>query len=800
MYNFKKIEKKWQDIWEKENAFVSSNDSNKPKYYYLIEFPYPSGAGLHVGHVRSQAALDAMARKKRMQGYNVLYPIGWDAFGLPTEQYAIKNHIHPKEATKINIETFKKQIKSLGISFDWSREFATTDEDYYKWTQWQFLKFFEKGMAYKTEKEINWCPSCKIGLSNEESEGNVCERCGGKVEKKLKSQWMLRMSNYAEKLLDGLDETEFVDRVKTAQINWIGKSVGAEVNFKLKEVDDTLKVFTTRCDTLFGVTFMVISPEHEILKKYKDKIENIEEVVKYQEEASNKTEIERTDLTKEKTGVKIKGLTAINPVNNHEIEIWTSDYVLSNYGTGAIMAVPAHDERDYAFAKKFNIPIIEVIKGGDINKCPYVDDGEMINSDFLNGLTNKQESINKMINYLEEKGIGKRKVNYRLQDWVFSRQRFWGEPIPVVYCEKCGWVAVDEKSLPVVLPDVAYYEPTDDGESPLSRIEEFVNTTCPKCGGPAKRETDTMPNWAGSSWYWLRYMDPKNNEEFASQSAMKYWGMVDYYNGGMEHATRHLLYARFWNRFLYDQGLVPFPEPFKKRVAHGMILGSNGEKMSKSRGNVVNPDEMVDSYGADALRCYELFIGDYEKEAIWNESGLKGCKRFLDRVYRMKDNLIDSENYSSNLEILINKTIKKVTEDIENTKYNTAVSSLMILLNEFEKNGKVTKKDYRTFLTLLNPICPHITEELNEVCSLGKRIYNSSWPVYDENKLVDENITIAIQVNGKLRSTVNVSNDIAEEELKNISLNEENVKKHISGKEILKVIVIKGKVVNIVVK
>ena len=800
MYNFKKIEKKWQDIWEKENAFVSSNDSNKPKYYYLIEFPYPSGAGLHVGHVRSQAALDAMARKKRMQGYNVLYPIGWDAFGLPTEQYAIKNHIHPKEATKINIETFKKQIKSLGISFDWSREFATTDEDYYKWTQWQFLKFFEKGMAYKTEKEINWCPSCKIGLSNEESEGNVCERCGGKVEKKLKSQWMLRMSNYAEKLLDGLDETEFVDRVKTAQINWIGKSVGAEVNFKLKEVDDTLKVFTTRCDTLFGVTFMVISPEHEILKKYKDKIENIEEVVKYQEEASNKTEIERTDLTKEKTGVKIKGLTAINPVNNHEIEIWTSDYVLSNYGTGAIMAVPAHDERDYAFAKKFNIPIIEVIKGGDINKCPYVDDGEMINSDFLNGLTNKQESINKMINYLEEKGIGKRKVNYRLQDWVFSRQRFWGEPIPVVYCEKCGWVAVDEKSLPVVLPDVAYYEPTDDGESPLSRIEEFVNTTCPKCGGPAKRETDTMPNWAGSSWYWLRYMDPKNNEEFASQSAMKYWGMVDYYNGGMEHATRHLLYARFWNRFLYDQGLVPFPEPFKKRVAHGMILGSNGEKMSKSRGNVVNPDEMVDSYGADALRCYELFIGDYEKEAIWNESGLKGCKRFLDRVYRMKDNLIDSENYSSNLEILINKTIKKVTEDIENTKYNTAVSSLMILLNEFEKNGKVTKKDYRTFLTLLNPICPHITEELNEVCSLGKRIYNSSWPVYDENKLVDENITIAIQVNGKLRSTVNVSNDIAEEELKNISLNEENVKKHISGKEILKVIVIRGKVVNIVVK
>ena len=655
-------------------------------------------------------------------------------------------------------------------------------------------------MAYKAEKEINWCPNCKIGLSNEESEGNVCERCGGKVEKKLKSQWMLKMSLYADKLLDGLSMTDFVDRVKTAQINWIGKSEGAEVLFKLKEVDDTLKVFTTRPDTLFGVTFMVVSPEHEMLNKYKDLIKNIEEVKAYQEEAKKKTEIERTDLTKEKTGVKLDGLTAINPVNNEEIEIWISDYVLTNYGTGAIMAVPAHDERDYAFAKKFNIKIVEVIKGGDITKEAYTLDGEMVNSGFLNGLTDKKTSISKMIDYLEETGIGKRKVNYRLQDWVFSRQRFWGEPIPMINCPKCGWVGVKEEDLPVTLPDVTSYEPTDDGESPLSRIDSFVNTTCPKCGGAAKRETDTMPNWAGSSWYWLRYMDPKNDKAFASYDVMKYWGMVDYYNGGMEHATRHLLYARFWNRFLYDEGLVPSMEPFKKRVAHGMILGNNGEKMSKSRGNVVNPDVMVDSYGADSLRCYELFIGDYEKEAVWNESGLKGCKRFLDRVYRMKDNLIDSFSYTESLEILINKTIKKVTDDIDNIKYNTAVSALMILLNEFEKVGKITKKDFRTFLMLLNPICPHITEELNEICNLGEKIYKSSWPTYDESKLDEDEITIAVQVNGKLRSTINVLKDIDEESLKELALNEENVKKHIFDKEIVKVIVIKGKVVNIVVK
>ena len=608
------------------------------------------------------------------------------------------------------------------------------------------------------------------------------------------------MSLYADKLLDGLSMTDFVDRVKTAQINWIGKSEGAEVLFKLKEVDDTLKVFTTRPDTLFGVTFMVVSPEHEMLNKYKDLIKNYDEVKAYQEEAKKKTEIERTDLTKEKTGVKLDGLTAINPVNNEEIEIWISDYVLTNYGTGAIMAVPAHDERDYAFAKKFNIKIVEVIKGGDITKEAYTLDGEMVNSGFLNGLTDKKTSISKMIDYLEETGIGKRKVNYRLQDWVFSRQRFWGEPIPMINCPKCGWVGVKEEDLPVTLPDVTSYEPTDDGESPLSRIDSFVNTTCPKCGGAAKRETDTMPNWAGSSWYWLRYMDPKNDKAFASYDVMKYWGMVDYYNGGMEHATRHLLYARFWNRFLYDEGLVPSMEPFKKRVAHGMILGNNGEKMSKSRGNVVNPDVMVDSYGADSLRCYELFIGDYEKEAVWNESGLKGCKRFLDRVYRMKDNLIDSFSYTESLEILINKTIKKVTDDIDNIKYNTAVSALMILLNEFEKVGKITKKDFRTFLMLLNPICPHITEELNEICNLGEKIYKSSWPTYDESKLDEDEITIAVQVNGKLRSTINVLKDIDEESLKELALNEENVKKHILDKEIVKVIVIKGKVVNIVVK
>ena len=800
MYNFEKIEKKWQKYWEDNNTFLCSNNSSKPKFYYLVEFPYPSGSGLHVGHVRSYTALDAMARKKRMQGYNVLYPIGWDAFGLPAEQYAIKNHIHPSEAVKENIKVFKSQIKDLGISFDWSREFSTTDPEYYKWTQWQFLKFFDAGMAYKAKKEINWCPNCKIGLSNEESEGNVCERCGGKVEKKEKEQWMLKMSAYAEKLLTGLDDTEFIDRIKTAQINWIGKSSGALVDFKIKEIPYKLKVFTTRPDTIYGVTFMVISPEHSLLKEYKNYIKNLDEVISYQKEAAAKTEIERTDVTKEKTGVKIEGLTAINPITNKEIPIWISDYVLVNYGTGAIMAVPAHDERDYAFAKKFGIDIIEVIKGGDISKEAYTGSGEMVNSGILNGYTDKQSSINKMIEYLEEKGIGERKVNYKLQDWVFSRQRFWGEPIPMINCPECGWVKVKEEDLPVRLPDVASYEPTDTGESPLANITDWVNTTCPKCGGPAKRETDTMPNWAGSSWYYLRYMDPKNDKEFVSQEALKYFNMVDYYNGGMEHATRHLLYARFWHNFLYDQGLVPFREPFKKRVAHGMILGANGEKMSKSRGNVVNPDDMIKEYGADALRCYELFIGDYTMDASWSENGLKGCKKFLDRVYKLGNKLNNVEGYSNQVEILMNQTIKKVTDDFDNMKYNTAVSSLMILLNKLEELDSITKKDYRTLIHLLNPICPHITEELNEKYELGEVLCKSTWPTYDISKLENNTFTMIVQVNGKLRGKIEVSSDTKEEEMKSLAFDIDNVKAFTDGKEVIKVVVVPKKLVNIVVK
>ena len=796
----KEIEQKWQQYWENNNTFKASNNSNKPKYYYLIEFPYPSGSGLHVGHVRSYTALDAMARKKRMEGYNVLYPIGWDAFGLPAEQYAIKNHIHPKEAVKENIKVFKKQIQELGISFDWSREFSTTDPEYYKWTQWQFLKFYEHNMAYKDKKEINWCPNCKIGLSNEESEGNVCERCGGPVEKKEKEQWMLKMSDYAEKLLSGLEETEFVDRVKTAQINWIGKSTGASVFFPLNIENESLEVFTTRCDTIFGVTFMVISPEHPILKKYENKINNIKEVKEYQEKAKAKTEIERTDVTKEKTGVKIDGINAINPLTNEKIEIWISDYVLANYGTGAIMAVPAHDERDYAFAKKFNINIIPVIEGGNIEEEAYTGDGVMINSGFLNGITNKVDAINKMLEYLEEHKLGSKKINYKLQDWVFSRQRFWGEPIPMIYCNDCGWVPVPEKDLPVTLPNVTSYEPTDDGESPLANIPEWYTTTCPKCGKEARRETDTMPNWAGSSWYYLRYMDSLNNQEFVSQDAMKYWNMVDYYNGGMEHATRHLLYARFWHEFMHDIGLIPYAEPFKKRVAHGMILGENGEKMSKSRGNVVNPDDMVKNYGADALRCYEMFIGDYEKDATWNELGLKGCKRFLDRVVKIKDKLNNEEGYTKELENLIHRTIKKVSEDIDTMKYNTAVSSLMILLNEYEKQDVITKQDYRTFLHLLNPIAPHITEEMNEICKLGNPLCESAWPKYIEEKLKFDTIQLVVQVNGKVRAKVEIDADLSEDKIKEIALNQENVVKHLEGLEIKKVIVVNNKIVSIVAK
>ncbi len=800
MSNYTSIEKKWQKYWEDEKVFVADNKSSKPKYYYLVEFPYPSGAGLHVGHVRSYTALDALARKKRMNGYNVLFPMGWDAFGAPAEQYAIKNHIHPSVAVKENIKNFKSQIKSIGLSIDWTREFATTDPEYYKWTQWQFLKFFEHGMAYKAKKNINWCPKCKMGLSNEDSSGGVCERCGTEVEQREKEQWMLRMSDYAEDLITGLDDTKFQDRIKTAQINWIGKSTGAEVNFKVKETDEELVIFTTRPDTLYGVTFMVVAPEHPIIDKNKDKISNFDEIESYREKIKNKTEFERTQVNKDKTGVCINGLTGINPITNKEIPIYISDYVMMSYGTGAIMAVPAHDERDYEFAKKFGIDIVEVIKGGDISEKAYTGDGEMVNSGVLNGLTNKKDSIKKMIEYLEENNLGHEKVNYKLQDWIFSRQRFWGEPIPLVYCEDCGWVPVKEEDLPVRLPDVTNYEPTDDGESPLAAITDWVNTTCPYCGKPAKRETDTMPNWAGSSWYWLRYMDAHNDKEFASQDALKYWGKLDFYNGGMEHATRHLLYARFWNQFLYNIGLVPNKEPFETRVSHGMILGEGGVKMSKSLGNVVNPDDMVASYGADALRTYEMFIGDYEKEVAWSEQGLNGCKRFIDRVVRVGEKVTAKNGYSEKLESLIHKTIKKVTEDIDTMKFNTAVSALMILLNKFEEQEEITKDDYRTFLILLNPIAPHITEELNEKYALGEAICKSSWPKYDIAKTVDQEKEIAVQVNGKVRATITININEDEESIKEKALTAENVKNHTAGKEIVKVIIIKGKIVNIVVK
>ena len=793
MYEHQKIEQKWQEYWQKHQTFAASNNSEKPKSYLLVEFPYPSGAGLHVGHVRSYTALDTLARKRRMEGHNVLFPIGWDAFGAPAEQYAIKNHIHPKDAVKANIKTFKKQIEELGISFDWNREFSTTDPEYYKWTQWQFLKFYEHGMAYKAKKNINWCPTCKTGLSNEDSAGGVCERCGSQVYQKEKEQWLLRMSDYAEDLIQGLDDTNFSDRVKIGQINWIGKSKGAEIDFKIG--DENLTVYTTRPDTIYGVTFMVIAPEHPLIEKLSNKITNMDEIKKYQEFAKTKSELERTELSKEKTGVEIKGIKAINPVTKKEIPIWTADYVMMGYGTGAIMAVPAHDSRDYEFANKFNIDIIPVIEGDTL---PYTGDGKYINSDILNGMTNKDEAIHKMIDYLEENKIGRPKVNYRLQDWIFSRQRFWGEPIPLINCPKCGWVEVPEKDLPVRLPDVANYEPTDDGESPLAGIDEWVNTTCPKCGGKAKRETDTMPNWAGSSWYWLRYMDAHNDREFVSKDALNYWGKVDWYDGGMEHVARHLLYARFWNQFLYNIGLVPNKEPFDKRTLHGMILGPDGEKMSKSKGNVINPHSIVEEFGADALRVYEMFIGDYEKDAAWSTNGLKGCKRFLDRVWKIGEKLNDKQGYQN--EVLVNQTIKKVSDDIENIKYNTAVSALMILLNNYEDEESITKDEYRTLLHLLNPFAPHITEELNEKYSLGKPLCESSWPKYDETKIENDNYELVFQVNGKVRGKMEVSKETSEEEMEKLAKENENVKKFIEGKEIVKIITIPGRLVNIVVK
>ena len=793
-----KIDKKWHKIWDENKAFHAENDSKKDKFYYLVEFPYPSGAGLHVGHVRSYTAIDSLARKKRMQGYNVLFPMGWDAFGNPAEQYAIKHHIHPKDAVKENIATFKKQIVSLGISFDWDREVSTCDPEYYKWTQWQFIKFFEAGMAYKAKKNINWCPKCKTGLSNEDSSGGVCVRCGTKVVQKEKEQWMLRMSDYSQSLIDGLKDTNFEERIKIAQINWIGRSDGAEVNFKIDGKEDYLKVYTTRPDTLFGATFMVVAPEHPILEKYKDEIENYDEIKKYQKATKEKTEFERTEVNKDKTGIKVDGIMAINPLNGKKLPIFVADYVMMNYGTGAIMAVPAHDERDYEFAKKHNLEIIQVIDGGDISKEAYAGDGLHINSEFLNGL-DKIDGINKAIEYIEKNKIGNRKVNYRLQDWIFSRQRFWGEPIPLIHCDHCGWVAVPQKDLPVKLPDVAQYEPTEDGQSPLAKIEDWVNTTCPKCGRKATRETDTMPNWAGSSWYWLRYMDPHNDKEFASQDALKYWGRVDFYNGGMEHATRHLLYARFWNQFLYNQGLVPQKEPFDRRVSHGMILGEGGVKMSKSLGNVINPDDIVSKYGADSLRVYEMFIGDYEKEATWSETGLNGCKRFIERLVKLGEKVNGKNDYSAHSIKLINKTIKKVTEDYDSLKFNTVVSSIMILCNHLAEQDEISNEDYKVVLTLLNPIAPHITEELNEKYNLGGYLYNTEWPTYDKNELVDDEIEIPVQVNGKIRYKINVESSATEKEIEDIAKSSKELEKYIEGKQIKKVIVVKSRIVNIVI-
>ena len=802
-YNHSEIEKKWQKKWEQEKSFKVEVDKNKEKFYMLVEFPYPSGVGLHVGHVRVYTASDVQARFKKAKGYNVLFPMGWDAFGAPAEQYAIKNHIHPKKAVEENIQVFKGQMQDLGLAIDWDREFSTTDPEYYKLTQWQFLQFYKAGLAYKAEKEINWCPTCKTGLSNEDAQGGVCERCGSQTTKKLKNQWVLRMSNYADKLLDGLDDTEFLDKVKTAQINWIGKSIGASVKFKLKDTDDDLEVFTTRCDTLFGVTFMVMSPEHKFLEKYKDRIKNLEEVKAYQEEAKHKSEIERTDMTKDKTGVKLNGLTAINPVNGEEIEIWISDYVLASYGTGAIMAVPAHDDRDFAFATKFGIPIVQVIKepntSEDTLSCAYTGDGIMINSGFLNGIDKKEIAIDKMITFLEEKNIGKKTVNYRLQDWIFSRQRFWGEPIPMIHCPECGWVPVPDKDLPVLLPDVQSYEPTEDGESPLANITDWVNVKCPCCGHDAKRETDTMPNWAGSSWYWLRYMDPHNDNAIASKEALDYWGKVDLYDGGMEHATRHLLYARFWNIFLHEQELVPNSEPFLKRISHGMILGSNGEKMSKSKGNVVNPTDMVKEYGADALRLYEMFIGDYSKDAAWNENGLKGCRKFLNRIWNLQSKLNANAGYTPSLESIINKTIKKVTHDIETLDYNTAVSALMILLNEMDKETSITKSDYATILQLLNPFAPHITEELwSKYGNTNKLLAYEAWPTYDETKTIDETIELPVQINGKLKGIILIPLNVEETYIKDTVHTQ--FADLLNGKNIVKEIYVKNKIFNIVVK
>ncbi len=797
-YNFKAVEKKWQDTWDKEGTFNASYDySNEKKWYGLVEFPYPSGQGLHVGHPRPYTALDIVARKKRLEGYNVLFPMGFDAFGLPAENYAIKNHVHPKIITKQNVDHFREQLKSLGFSFDWSREVNTTDPDYYKWTQWIFIQLYKKGLAYKTTMPINFCTGCKVGLANEEVVNGVCERCGSEVVQKEKSQWMLRITKYAQRLIDDLKDIDFLEKIKTQQINWIGRSEGAEVKFKITDSDKELLVYTTRPDTLFGATYMVVAPEHSIIKELKSKITNIEEVEEYKRKASLKSDFERSELNKEKTGVEIKGIKAINPVNGKEIPIWISDYVLVSYGTGAIMSVPAHDTRDYEFAKKFGLDIIPVLEGGDISKEAFTEDGTHINSDFLNGL-NKEDAIEKITNWLEEKKIGERKVNYKLRDWVFSRQRYWGEPIPMVYCEECGWTPIPEEELPLKLPEVENFEPGENGESPLAKQTDWINTTCPHCGKPAKRETDTMPQWAGSSWYYLRYMDPHNDKALASKEALEYWSPVDWYNGGMEHTTLHLLYSRFWHKFLYDIGVVPTKEPYQKRTSHGMILGSNGEKMSKSKGNVINPDDIVEEFGADTFRVYEMFMGPFDQVANWSMESVRGCFKFLDRVWNLQQFLVDGDTYTQETEKMMHSAIKKVSSDIEEMKYNTSVSTFMTMVNEFYKLKRINKAEFKTFLILLNPFAPHITEELFEVCGFDGPISSNKWPEYDEAKTISDEVTLPIQFNGKLKGTISIIKDESEDSVK------EKVHKAIDskleGKTVVKEIYVKNRIYNIVVK
>lgn len=804
MYNFKEVEKKWQDKWYAEGTFNAKNDYSKEKWYGLIEFPYPSGQGLHVGHPRSYTALDIIARKRRMQGYNVLFPIGFDAFGLPAENYAIKNHVHPKITTEKNINHFREQLKSIGFSFDWSREVNTTDPNYYKWTQWIFIQLYKHGLAYKATMPINFCTGCKVGLANEEVVNGVCERCGSPVVQKEKSQWMLKITEYAQRLIDDLDDVNFLDKIKAQQINWIGRSEGAEVNFKISGTDDNLLIYTTRPDTIFGATYMVIAPEHKLIEKYKDRITNLEEVEEYKKKAALKSDFERAELNKEKTGVEIKGIKAVNPLTNEEIPIWISDYVLITYGTGAIMAVPAHDTRDFEFAKKFNLPIKQVIKDknseNESNELEEaftdVNNGIAINSDFLNGLDSK-EAINKAIEYIEEHKLGERKVNYKLRDWVFSRQRYWGEPIPMVYCEKCGWVPIPEEELPLKLPDVEDYEPGENGESPLAKHEEWINTTCPHCGGKARRETDTMPQWAGSSWYYLRYMDPHNDKALASKEALEYWSPVDWYNGGMEHTTLHLLYSRFWHKFLYDIGVVPTKEPYAKRTSHGMILGSNGEKMSKSKGNVINPDEIVDEFGADAFRVYEMFMGPFDQTAPWSMESIRGCMKFLDRVWNMQDFLVDGDRYSEKFEKMMHKAIKKVSSDIEEMKFNTSVATFMTMVNEFYKEKQINKAEFATFLQLLNPFAPHMTEELYQKIGGKEELAYKAWPTYDEAKTIEDEIEIPVQIKGKVRATITIKKDEDEEVVKQKA--KEAVAGQIEGKRIIKEIYVKNKIYNIVI-